>query len=148
MHTEAHPLAGKTITINGGVFAGSTYAVEDWWDRVAGRSWKECVGNTACLEYAARYSIVPQTHVLPPLDDEVVYGKIDGLGKIIHAIDLDETPATAFDIGGGMHIRFEGSRFVLGSNETDVEMRLGPRQFDRILHFVEGVLTKRKEVKR
>jgi len=38
-----------------------------------------CDGNPACLEYAMRSAAERD-----PLNDEVVYGKIGGLGKLMH----------------------------------------------------------------
>lgn len=85
MHVEPSPLAGKEVKIIAGVLAGLAYRVEDWWDRVAGRSWMDCDGNAACLDYAWR-----DRH---PFDDEVLYGKIEGgLGKLVHVSHI-EAPA-------------------------------------------------------
>lgn len=85
-HATQHPLADKTVKIVSGQFAGQDYRVEDWWDRVSGKSWMDCDGNPACLEYAVR-SATEQT----PLSDEVVYGKIGPFGKLIHVNDLGDT---------------------------------------------------------
>ncbi len=81
IHESEHPMAGEVVKIAGGDFDGQDYRIEDWWDRVAGRSWKVCDGNPACLDYAMRSTGTP-------VDDEVVYGKIDGLGKLIHVSQL------------------------------------------------------------
>lgn len=67
MHKEMSKLAGKTVKIVKGEFAGQEYRVEDWWDRVYGKSWMDSNGNPAALEYALRKV---------PFDDEVLYGKI------------------------------------------------------------------------
>lgn len=85
IHENASPLAGKTVRIAGGRLAGSDYVVEDWWDRVAGRSWMHCDGNPACLEYA----VASRT----PIDNEVLYGKVGGAGKLIHISDIGEATA-------------------------------------------------------
>lgn len=93
MHTERHPLAGKLVTLNAEVdkgarselSSGMLYRVEDWWDRVSGGSWMNAKGNPACLKYAMRSAMSGL-----PLDNEVVYGKIDGLGHLIHATELGE----------------------------------------------------------
>lgn len=94
IHGEAHPLAGQTVKLNatasdptqGCVVEGALYRIEDWWDRVAGRSWTVCDGNPACLQYAMRTGLSGNSH----LDDEVVYGKIDGLGHLVHVSELAE----------------------------------------------------------
>ena len=55
MHDQPSPLAGKSVRIVKGRLAGLGYVVEDWWDRVVGRSWMDCDGNPACLDYAMRF---------------------------------------------------------------------------------------------
>lgn len=86
IHQARHPLAGQLVTVRSGDFAGENYLIEDWWDRVAGRSWMRCDGNPACLDYAMR-------SVNDPIDDEVVYGKIGAFGKLIHVSHLPESEA-------------------------------------------------------
>lgn len=85
IHNEPHALAFKVVTISSGEFAGREYQVEDWWDRVAGKSWMSFDGNPACLDYAIRSAQAGK-----PLDDKVVYGKIEGLGKLVHISDLPQ----------------------------------------------------------
>lgn len=85
MHAEAHPLAGQLITVSSGEFAGKEYRVEDWWDRLTGGSWMNANGNPAALDYAMRSAFEKL-----PLDDEVVYGKIDAFGKLIHVSQLPD----------------------------------------------------------
>jgi hypothetical protein len=79
IHAEEHPLAGQTVTLASGTFAGESYRIEDWWDRIAGRSWMYCDGNPACLEYAIRSGAEGDL-----ISNEVVYGKIGMFGKLIH----------------------------------------------------------------
>lgn len=95
VHAAPHPYAGKTlkldITMHGlDKFAAhdigsgvQEYRVEDWWDRIAGKSWMHCDGNFAALGYAARSGALGL-----PLNDEVVYGKVGGLGFLIHNDEL------------------------------------------------------------
>lgn len=83
IHKEQHPAAGKVMKIAAGDFAGQDYRLEDWWDRIAGKSWMFCDGNPACLDYAMRSIDVP-------IDNEVVYGKIGMFGKLIHVSQLSE----------------------------------------------------------
>ena len=83
LHDKAHPLARQIVEIVEGQFKGSEYILEDWWDRLGQGSWSVCTGNPACIEYAVRVLMEPIPH-----DDEVVYGKIDGLGKLIHVLQL------------------------------------------------------------
>lgn len=85
IHQEPHDLVGKTIRIKSGPFATYDFRIEDWWDRIAGRSWKVCDGNPACLDYAIRAGFERL-----PIDDEVVYGKIGLIGKLVHVSQLGE----------------------------------------------------------
>ena len=92
MHSESHPLAGKTVRIKGStdpvqgqVVDGAEYRVEDWWDKISGGSWMNATGNFAAMHYAARSAANGL-----PLDNEVVYGKIGPLGHIVHVSELSE----------------------------------------------------------
>ena len=94
MHEQPSPLAGKTVRIKAEAkhpqvidFGNSEYRVEDWWDRVAGKSWMELAAtNPACLVYAIRSS---RNQI--PIDDEVLYGKIGHLGHLVHLSEIEET---------------------------------------------------------
>lgn len=58
--------------------------VEDWFDRLCGRSWTTAVSNEAAAEYAFR-SVTSGL----PLDDEVVYGKDErDAGLLLHVSEL------------------------------------------------------------
>lgn len=85
IHKEAHYKAGQTVLLREEFSgeAGVEFVVEDWWDRVGGKSWQICTGNIACLQYAARVGVNRL-----PFDDEVVYGHIGGSGELIHACEL------------------------------------------------------------
>lgn len=84
MNRDPHDKAGQVVTIVSGQFAGENYRVEDWWDRLTGKSWMISDGNPACLDYAIRAA-----HDRLPTDDDVVYGHLNnGLGKLIHISQL------------------------------------------------------------
>ena len=85
IHAEESLLAGETIVIAAGKFAGQEYVVEDWWDRLMGKSWHVCDNNPACLEYAVRAAMEDM-----PIDNNVLYGKIGGLGKLIHVNQIEQ----------------------------------------------------------
>lgn len=85
---EQSPLAGQAVTIKEGEFAGLEYQVEDWWQNVSGGSWMHAVGNPTCLEYAIRTG---SQDFPTPNDDEVLYGKIGGMGKLIHITEVSPT---------------------------------------------------------
>ena len=93
-HTTAHYLADKCVRLIGTALderqVDQVYVVEDWWDRLAGKSWMVCDGNPACMLYAIRGGFGGL-----PADNEVVYGKINGLGHLIHVSELgEELPGT------------------------------------------------------
>lgn len=80
IHAEPSPLAGQTVKVIAGRFAGQEYRVEDWWDRVAGMSWMDADSTPAALAYAFSDA---------PLDNEVLYGKIGSFGHLIHVSWLE-----------------------------------------------------------
>lgn len=95
IHKEAHPLAGKLVYLNdkakdaeGKSIKDVVYKIEDWWDRVAGKSWQVAEGNPAAIQYAVRAAL---NNI--PLDDEVVYGKIGAFGYLFHVSWLNEESA-------------------------------------------------------
>ena len=85
MHSEPSSLAGKAVRIKQGMLSGKQILVEDWWDRIVGKSWMACNGNPACLEYALRERT--------PIDDEVINGKIGSFGALVHVTFLAEVEA-------------------------------------------------------
>ncbi len=92
MHNEPHQLAGKTVKIkteaNG--IGGNEIRIEDWQDRVFGKSWMNCDGNPAALTYAMRTGFSKKISV--PTNNECIYGKIGSFGHIVHVCELEELP--------------------------------------------------------
>lgn len=86
MHENEHKLAGQTVTIKRGKYAGQEYRVEDYWDRVYGKGWGDSGGNPAAVLYAVRAATDDTINL--PLDDEVLYGKIGAFGHLIHICEL------------------------------------------------------------
>lgn len=91
-HAEPSPLAGQTVRIKSDVkhpqypnFGGSDFKVEDWWDRVAGKSWMFCDGNPGCIVYAIRTGLGGKV----PTDDEVLYGKVGSYGSLVHIGEIE-----------------------------------------------------------
>jgi hypothetical protein len=91
MHNESHPAAGKIVRIKKDAkhpqmpdFGGSEYRIEDWWDKLAGKSWMDSTGNFACVIYAIR-----NVENKLPLDNEVVYGKIGCFGHLVHISEIE-----------------------------------------------------------
>jgi hypothetical protein len=87
IHEEAHPLAGETVTVNLAGPRGTVevFVVEDYWDRIAGKSWMFSDGNPAAMKYAMRSGLAGL-----PTDNEVVYGKIGAFGHLIHTSEFVE----------------------------------------------------------
>lgn len=92
IHNEKSPLADKKAKIKDDVaeIGGNEIRIEDWMDRVIGQSWKNARGNFACINYAMRAGISGL-----PTDDEVLYGKIGGLGYCVHVTELEEVKEPA-----------------------------------------------------
>jgi hypothetical protein len=88
-YDKEHPSAGQSFVLElkskglQQIKDGAVFLVEDWAIRVwEGVSWMEMAGNPTALIYAARSA--PQL----PLDDRVLYGKIDGLAALVHVTEL------------------------------------------------------------
>jgi len=62
-----------------------TILIEDKVEEVFGGSWMFKDGNPACMLYAMRIAMEGI-----PSDDEVWYGKINGLGELVHFSELEE----------------------------------------------------------
>jgi hypothetical protein len=83
IHEEPYEGAGETFELNAKGIDGNEIRVEDYWDRVSGESWMFAKGNPAALKFAVRSAVAGL-----PTDDEVVYGKVEGLGHIVHVSEL------------------------------------------------------------
>lgn len=97
-HDAPHALAGRTVVLKadfkGGdadPAPGSEYELEDWWDRLTGGSWMDAEGNPAALKYAFRSGLLAQL----PLDNEVVYGHVNGFGHLVHVSEIEHPEAGA-----------------------------------------------------
>ena len=86
---EPHPFAGQNVKLKlkralPGIHSLQVVAqLEDYWDRVSNMSWKDGVGNPAAIQYSFRAGAAGL-----PLDDDVVYVKINGLGHIVHTSEI------------------------------------------------------------
>jgi hypothetical protein len=90
MTRPASPLAGKTVTVKPAapyenLQDGAEYRVEDWWENVYGKSWMDATGNPAALIYGMRSGVGGL-----PIDDDVLYGKINSLGYLVHVSEIVE----------------------------------------------------------
>lgn len=96
MHTESHLKKGQTVKIRlraaHAQLDGLEHdlVVEDWWDKLTGKSWGMSDGNPAALVYGMRIGFAKAFDMV---DDEVVYGKIGPFGHLIHESEIiDESP--------------------------------------------------------
>ncbi len=91
MQRESHLMAGQTVTVNPAVehqmlVQGAEFRVEDWYQNVNDTaSWKNDVNLPAVLNYFLR---VRESNGAIPDNNEVVYGKIGGLGYLVHVSEL------------------------------------------------------------
>lgn len=79
---KVRPGAGKAPFI--GDLGGQVFLVEDWWENVYGRSWMVADGNPAAMVYGIRIGM----NGTVPIDNEVLYGKINGQGCLLHVSEL------------------------------------------------------------
>ena len=91
LHSEPFANARRKVRVRDSIqkypqFVDTTeVVVEDWWDRVIGKSWMHCDGNPVCLVYAVR-----SASARLPFDNEVVYAKAQGLGVLVHVSEIIE----------------------------------------------------------
>lgn len=90
VHEESSPLSGKEVKIKdtANELGGATILIEDYWDKVTGGSWMNADGNPAAMIYAMRTGFSSKINI--PINDEVLYGKINGLGHLVHVDELEE----------------------------------------------------------
>lgn len=70
-------------TIKTGSFAGEKIEIQDLCTNVFGCSWMFNKGNPVCIEYAIR-----SARDNLPTDDKVYYGKINGMGYLVHESEI------------------------------------------------------------
>lgn len=93
MFMEKYKYAGQTLITKDNVGMSSfrtnlgnkEFVAEDYWINITGKSWKDSNGNPVALEYAFRMGMRLGE---VPLDDKVVYGKIDNFGHMFHESEL------------------------------------------------------------
>lgn len=82
IHPTPFARAGQTVRLKD----GSELRIEDYWERVYGKSWQDSDGNPAVYHYALRAAGTGL-----PLDNEVVYGKdARNIGHLVHVNELAE----------------------------------------------------------
>lgn len=66
-------------------FGGEMY-IKDYWTNIYGKSWRDSRDNMICVRYAIRIGVMGHN---TPLDDNVLYGKINGGEFLIHETEID-----------------------------------------------------------
>lgn len=84
-HQNASELSGQEVAVVAGRYAGMIFSIEDWWDRVSGRSWGDRPWSAEQMVYAAR---MVRDRRPPPPDEEVLCGKIGGVPVLIHLTEI------------------------------------------------------------
>jgi hypothetical protein len=91
MHADRSWLAGSVVKIKPTSkhpqfpIGGEDFEVEDWWDHLTGKSWRDHPGNPACIIYGMR-----ATMGYLPTDDEVLYGHVGAFGVLVHVSEIEE----------------------------------------------------------
>ena len=86
--------SGKTVKVKNGVtikgesIGGDDFRVEDWAENVLGCPWFMANGNPAAIIYAVRVN-ERTAFGIPMVDNEVLYGKLGGMGFLLHINELD-----------------------------------------------------------
>jgi len=92
IHQTPSPLAGKTVQltrqING--LVGTTFIVEDYFDRVKSLPWKAVPNDPVSMLFGMRTKNQDALQ-----DNEVLYGKIDGMPHAVHVSEIDPTSITS-----------------------------------------------------
>ncbi|GAB3550664.1 hypothetical protein [Spirosoma fluminis] len=96
IHETPSPLAGKTVQIKSYVseYGGQILEVEDWWDRIAGRSWVESEDRPETRIYPFRAGFERLTP-----DNDVVFGSIGDNKLLMHLSELvTDEPLSLVDL--------------------------------------------------
>lgn len=91
---DPSPYAGQTVKLKADAaeLGGRDVEVQDWFSRVRGRGWKEALaGNDP---RAVSYNVRRGLGGLPDDDDDVLLGRVDGMGQIVHLSEVEGSSAT------------------------------------------------------
>ena len=94
---EMFKYAGMEVKVKDGVgcdlggndLSGETFIIEDWFCNVVGESWMWAEGNITALIYGARIAHYGKNNGVPIVDDDVLYGKIAGMGYAFNVRELE-----------------------------------------------------------
>lgn len=94
---EKYTRCGETVKVKNGVGAGmqtddmsgQDFIIEDWCENVLGCSWMDANGNPSAIEYSIRTAFQGKNNNVPLFSNDVLYGKIGGLGHLFHVNELN-----------------------------------------------------------
>lgn len=129
---EKYKYAGKTMKVaqgagrafNGELLDGREFIVEDYWINIVGKTWRYVEGNPAVVEYICR---AMKKKTPPPMDDDVVYGKIGPYGHLFHVSELIPFDAS-FTVTHELKINRQYYEDIL-SNRKKFEVRKNDRNY-------------------
>lgn len=78
---EKSKYAGQVLKVKE---TGEDFIVEDWCENVLGCSWMYANGNPTAMMYGVKAGCTGL-----PIDNQVLYGKIGGMGALFHESELD-----------------------------------------------------------
>jgi len=104
-HTSPSPFAGRIVRLKDTLvhrqypdIGGSAFVIEDWWDRLTGKSWLQSAneGNPGAVVYALRIGAiegVEDDNPQVPHDNEVLAGHLQGgvfkMGCLVHLSEIE-----------------------------------------------------------
>lgn len=94
-HKEPHPLAGKEVNVIDGPHKGEIIRIENWdtlIDRPPGNPTPPWFLRPMQVHAEMNFFKEQQERNFP-MDNEVIYGKVGGLGYLMHTSDLGEPVA-------------------------------------------------------
>lgn len=94
---DRYEYAGATAKLKSGVgcdmvgndMSGKPFVIEDWFENVVGCSWMAANGNPTALIYAMRTAKNGANNGVYPFSNDVVYGKVDGMGFAFHVNEFE-----------------------------------------------------------
>jgi hypothetical protein len=96
---EPCPYVGQTLKLRADAaeIGGQPFEVQDWFDRTAGVTWRKALdaGDPRAIGYNVRRGLGGL-----PDDDDVLFGRLDGVGRLVHVSEIGgqsvHTPADAW----------------------------------------------------
>ncbi len=93
---DRYMFAGQTMKVKDGAgrihgkeLSGAEFIAEDWFENVVGCSWMAANGNPTALLYAMKVVDRGPNNGVPQFSNDVVYGKINGMGYAFHINELE-----------------------------------------------------------